>query len=83
MNYDFLTVEQAALYPTKFGMPAFAVGTLNRWRVVGGGPPFQRLGRRIVYPRRPYEDWLWERLTKPVRSTSEFVRAAAVRDADW
>jgi hypothetical protein len=80
MDYDdFLTVQQASLHPTKFGMPRIAVGTLNKWRVVGGDtPPFMRFGRRIVYPRQAYEDWLGKRLTNQVRSTSEFAR-----DVSW
>jgi hypothetical protein len=51
---------------------------LNKWRVAGGGPPFQRQGRRIIYPRLQYEDWLLKRLTKQVRATSEFTV-----DVDW
>jgi hypothetical protein len=79
MNYgDFLTIIEASRYPEKFGMPAIAVGTLNKWRVVGGNtPPFMRFGRRIVYPRQAYEEWLRSRLTSQVRSTSEFAPRAA------
>jgi hypothetical protein len=75
MNYgDFLTVQEASLHPTKFGMPPIAVATLNKWRVIGGNtPPFMRFGRRIVYPRMPYEEWLRGRLTSQVRSTSELA----------
>jgi hypothetical protein len=74
---DYLTVPQASQHSMKFGMPAVPIGTLNKLRVVGGGPPFHRFGRRIVYPRLPYEDWLLKRLTKQVNSTSEFARNVA------
>jgi hypothetical protein len=74
MNHgDFLAVPEASRHPEKFGMPPIAIGTLNKWRVVGGGPPFMRFGRRIVYPRQAYEEWLRSRLTNQVRSTSEFA----------
>lgn len=38
------TTEAAAFYRT-------AVPTLEGWRVKGGGPPFIRLGRRVVYAK--------------------------------
>jgi hypothetical protein len=68
---EFLTVVEAARYPEKFGMPAISIGLLNKLRVVGGSAPFMRFGRRIVYPRKSYEEWLRSRLSKQVQSTSE------------
>jgi hypothetical protein len=68
---EFLTVIEASRYPKKFGMPPVPVGTLNKLRVVGGSAPFMRFGRRIVYPRQAYEEWLRSRLSKQVQSTSE------------
>lgn len=82
MIYDrFLTVQEASLHPTRLGMPAIAVGTLNKWRVTGDGPPFMRFGRRIVYPQGPYEDWMWKLLSKQVRSTSEFRVAVSASES--
>ena len=47
--------------------------TLEKWRVTGGGPPFIKSGRTIVYDIRDLDDWLDERR---FRSTSEV-------DAAW
>jgi hypothetical protein len=70
---DFLTVEQAEQHSRQLGLPV-AKGTLNKRRSVGGGPPFVRFGQRaILYPRLTFEAWLRERLTEPVRSTSEYA----------
>jgi hypothetical protein len=72
MNYPHvLTVEEASQRPTKFGAPPIAVSTLNKWRVVGGGPPFMRFGRRVVYPLQPFDEFMLNRLTPQVLSTSE------------
>ena len=31
--------------------------TLERWRVVGSGPPFRRFGRRVVYALTDLQAW--------------------------
>ncbi|WP_287459260.1 helix-turn-helix domain-containing protein [Sphingomonas sp.] len=31
--------------------------TLEKYRVRGGGPPFRKLGRRVVYALSDLEDW--------------------------
>jgi hypothetical protein len=43
-------------------------GTLAKWRVAGGGPPFLKIGSRIRYSRADLERWLDEHRR---RSTSE------------
>jgi hypothetical protein len=46
-----------------------AVATLARWRVSGDGPPFKKLGARVVYPANELEVWL---AAQPLqRSTAE------------
>lgn len=45
--------------------------TLERWRVEGGGPPFRRFGRRVVYARDDLEEWADSRC---FQSTSEDPR---------
>ena len=32
--------------------------TLERWRHAGGGPPFVKIGRRVVYRLSDLEAWL-------------------------
>ena len=31
---------------------------LSKLRVFGGGPPYFKLGRRVLYERRSFEKWL-------------------------
>jgi len=50
-----LTTEQASEYLH------LAVQTLAGLRVKGGGPVYQRVGRRIMYRRSAIEAWLKER----------------------
>jgi excisionase family DNA binding protein len=42
--------------------------TLERWRVSGDGPPFAKLGKRVLYRQSDLDDWIASRLC---RSTSE------------
>jgi hypothetical protein len=35
-----------------------AVSTLAKLRVKGGGPPFKRIGARVMYPENLLEEWL-------------------------
>jgi hypothetical protein len=32
--------------------------TLNSWRVSGGGPPYHKLGRRVLYDAEELEGWV-------------------------
>jgi hypothetical protein len=69
---EFFTVEEAVEYARRLGIPV-AKGYCNKLRSVGGGAPFVRFGtHRVLYPRKSFEAWLRGRLTKPVRSTSEW-----------
>jgi hypothetical protein len=49
------------------------VGTLNKLRTYGGGPPYAKLGHAVVYHPDDLDAWACER---KVRSTSERVRTA-------
>lgn len=63
----WLRVGAAAMY---LGV---GVGTLNKLRTYGGGPPYAKLGHTVVYDPIDLDAWANER---KVRSTSEPVRAA-------
>ncbi len=39
----------------------------------GGGPAFRRFGRKPLYSIADVDAWVAERLSAPVRSTSEFA----------
>lgn len=45
------------------------VGTLANWRVRGEGPPFSKIGGRVVYPLDKFEEWERSRI---FGSTSEY-----------
>ena len=47
-----MSVESAALY---LGL---SVSFLNRRRVIGGGPTYTKLGRRVVYAKSDLDAWL-------------------------
>ncbi|TIL83004.1 MAG: hypothetical protein E5Y89_02640 [Mesorhizobium sp.] len=48
-----------------------AVSTLNKLATIGGGPAMQYAGRIPLYHRNDLNTWAAERLSPPVRSTSE------------
>ena len=52
--------------------------TLARWRCEGDGPPFVKIGRKILYGAADLELWLDIRR---YRSTSEYGRHAAEDEA--
>jgi hypothetical protein len=34
------------------------VSTLRYWRVIHKGPPYRRIGRRVVYPEKLLKSWI-------------------------
>ena len=48
---DFLSNAQAAEYLT------LSPRTLEKLRVVGGGPLYRKLGRRVIYAVSDLKDW--------------------------
>jgi hypothetical protein len=55
MNHCMLAAVDAARY---LGL---AVQTLAKLRLSGNGPPFAKLGRRVVYDPQDLEYWLSQR----------------------
>jgi predicted DNA-binding transcriptional regulator AlpA len=56
-----------------------SVATLAKMRCVGGGPPFLKLGRRVLYRRVDIKAWLDARR---VHNTTEAIHAVPCRLAD-
>lgn len=52
-----------------------ALATLAKLRSTGGGPPFCKFGRRVVYSRLDLDVWAQSRLGPKVGSTSELAAA--------
>jgi hypothetical protein len=68
-----LTRAQTAAALTAAGYPT-ATATLSTKATRGGGPPFQKFGQRPLYRWRTALQWAKDRLSKPVRSTSELYQ---------
>jgi excisionase family DNA binding protein len=49
--------------------------TLERARVTGEGPPYAKLGRRVLYRRSDLEDWITSRICKSTSERSAEQRA--------
>ena len=43
-------------------------GTLSQWRHRGEGPPYVKLGARVLYQGSELNAWLDERVVRPVNS---------------
>ena len=71
----FLDRKQASAYlQAKYRVGA--VGTLAKAATVGGGPAYRKIGKRVVYTRDDLDAWARERMTEPMRSSSEYARTA-------
>lgn len=73
MELELLTTEMAAMELR------LAPQTLSKYRCVGGGPVFYRVGRRCLYSRADLRAWLGERRRL---STSQSAPAGAATEPD-
>lgn len=48
-----------------------APATLDKWRCLGGGPEFQKLGRAVFYQPESLDAWIAAQISNPRRSTSD------------
>ena len=55
----FLSTRKAAALLT------LSPRTLDRFREIGTGPPYFRLGQRIVYAREDLLEWAWSKRESP------------------
>lgn len=56
LSSRYLTNTEAAVFLT------LSPKTLNKLRVIGGGPRFRKLGRRVVYKLSDLEEWATRRV---------------------
>lgn len=68
----YLRREQAAAYLQE-RCGAYTAQTLAKLACVGGGPPFRKAGPFPLYTAEDLDAWLAERMSPPVRSTSELT----------
>ena len=70
MLKPFLSRSEAADYMCAEGFTV-SKNTLQKYATVGGGPVYRRFGRRAVYTRADLDAWIEQKLSDPIRSTSE------------
>ncbi len=58
---DALSEPGALSTPLAAEYVGLSPATLETMRIRGGGPPFSKLGRRVVYRREDLDEWLTER----------------------
>ena len=74
-----LTAEPAWLDQTRASAFLLTLGvtiapkTLQKRRVIGGGPPFRKMMGRVVYERVSLRAWAEAQRSPPVTSTSELA----------
>src|SRR5215472_10524408 len=64
-----LDTRQASAFLTASGYTT-APATLNKLRCLGGGPTFEKFGRRPLYSETSLLEWVKSRTTHSFRSTS-------------
>jgi hypothetical protein len=65
-----LDTRGASTFLTAIGYTT-APATLNKLRCIGGGPIFEKFGRRPLYSETSLLSWVRGRTTHPLRSTSD------------
>ena len=73
-----LDTRGASAFLTALGYTT-APATLNKLRCIGGGPVFEKFGRRPLYSETSLLSWVRGRTTHPLRSTSELPRTWPVQ----
>jgi hypothetical protein len=69
-NNKFFTKKQASEYLSQvLGLPV-SEKTLSKYITVGGGPNFQKFGRRVVYQQQFLYEWATSRLSRPYSHSS-------------
>jgi hypothetical protein len=69
-NLPLLSPRDASEFLARYGISR-KPATLNRLRSQGGGPPFRRVGRAVYYEPEALSRWVAERISQPMRSTSD------------
>ena len=70
MTQQYLIRQEAAAYLTDKGLP-IAPRYLEKLASVGGGPAFQKFGKRAVYTVENLDAWIASRMSAPRLSTTE------------
>jgi len=71
---SLLTRQEASRYLFERWGVRRAAATLAKRAVIGGGPVFEKEGRRAVYRTENLDKWAQGRLSGPYASTSQYPR---------
>ena len=66
----YLSPSDACAYLRERNLPC-TPATLNKRRVIGGGPRYCKFGRAVRYTSEWLDAWIEEKLSAPVRSSTE------------
>jgi len=69
----YLSRSEASEFLTSQGTPV-ASKTLQKYASLGGGPTYQKFGNRALYTEQSLLKWVNEKISAPIKSTSELVR---------
>ena len=70
MGTRYFSRNAAAAHIRDLGLPC-AASTLAKLASIGGGPKFQKFGRRVVYTAADLDEWVDGRLSRPMASTCD------------
>jgi hypothetical protein len=76
-NNIYLSRSEASHFLCDRGL-SVAVGTLAKYACVGGGPRFVKFGRKPLYTKQSLEEWIAEKLSAEIASTSELTNDTTV-----
>jgi hypothetical protein len=68
--------EAADYVQERWGYP-LSPRTLAKLACIGGGPTFRRASRFPLYDKGDLDAWIRAKLTRPVRSTTEYPEATS------
>lgn len=70
MSNEFLKTQQAVEYTvSKYGVGN--AKTFSKLRVTGGGCPYRKFGRQVVYAKADLDAWALNKMSAPMASTSD------------
>jgi hypothetical protein len=75
MSEKFLRPNEAVEYlRERVGFGSYR--TLAKYRTIGGGPMFRKIGRLVVYAPSDLDAWAASRMSAPMASTSDHREVA-------
>ena len=70
----YLSKSEASSYLSKELGLKISEKTLSKYITTGGGPTYYKFGWRVVYTIETLNDWVNNKLSKPLRGSFEEVR---------